>query len=483
MGTVDPALLLSLGDLWGPLGALLILAALPCVLLVALKPRLLWPLLIVAAVIGIGPRIKGYMILDEALILASLAGAVLHLVMRAPVSDQVPARPVDRLVFGAWSAFMVLQSIRGIFATDDPRVMRWVLLYGSLWLMFAVVNYRNRYFPFPRPRTALLLILWSTFVSYVAYLGQGVYYDSELGTYGRFLSQDYVWAGSAVAVFPTLVGLPAALLLAGDDSRRVRLLVWATVVLMIAVAFYFQSRISWFVMAAFVPFGWRVVRVRQFVAAFALFVVLFAVFMPNPVEDAAGFADELIQTAGALWDPAPSDVGRTLQLKAGVMTVLEDPVTMFVGTGIYAHRFAIVPAIVRLFEEFLPEQNFIMPGTRIDAGLGLTIFRTTGFTAMLIDTGVLGLLWFAALFALCGARVLAIRSSARFILAVPVVVAFGWLLSNNTLEVMLLYVLIMPGGLLQRLAQAVGEQEAAAAAARPLRAPSMLRTPMPVPAS
>ncbi len=61
MGHVDPELLLSLGDLWGPVGALLLLGALPIVLLIALKPRLLWPLLIVAALIGIGPRIKGYL--------------------------------------------------------------------------------------------------------------------------------------------------------------------------------------------------------------------------------------------------------------------------------------------------------------------------------------------------------------------------------------------------------------------------------------
>src|SRR6185436_4642984 len=110
MGHVDPELLLSLRDLWGPVGALLVLGALPLVLLVALRPRLLWPLMIIAAVIGIGPRIKGYMILDEGIIYASLAGALLHLVLMPAVHDPVPARPIDRVVFSVWTAFMVLQS-------------------------------------------------------------------------------------------------------------------------------------------------------------------------------------------------------------------------------------------------------------------------------------------------------------------------------------------------------------------------------------
>jgi hypothetical protein len=37
----------------------------------------------------------------------------------------------------------------------------------------------------------------------------------------------------------------------------------------------------------------------------------------------------------------------------------------------------------------------------------------------------------------------------------PVVVACGWLLANNILEVMLFYMMVMPGGLLQRLAHTI----------------------------
>jgi hypothetical protein len=52
-------------------------------------------------------------------------------------------------------------------------------------------------------------------------------------------------------------------------------------------------------------------------------------------------------------------------------------------------------------------------------------------------------------------------SRARYILAIPVVVAFFWLLSNNTLDVMLLYMMVMPGGLLQQLAHAIAQEDKA----------------------
>ena len=43
-----------------------------------------------------------------------------------------------------------------------------------------------------------------------------------MGSHGRFLSQDYIWSGSAYAVFPTLVAVPAAILLLRDRSMAVK---------------------------------------------------------------------------------------------------------------------------------------------------------------------------------------------------------------------------------------------------------------------
>ena len=459
MGQADPELLLSLSDLWGPIGIMLILLGLPIVVSVALRPRLFWPFLIVSAIIGVGPRLAGYPILDEVLILGTLAGAMLHLVLRPQRAGPIDAGALDRFLFSIWTVYMIAQSVIGIYATDDPRVIRWVILYVMVGLVFAIAVYRRRYFPFPTARTACLLILWATAATYLAYLGQGYYYQQSLGRFGRFLSQDYIWAGSAYAVFPTLLAIPAALLLANDPSLRTRCLVWLNVALMVAVAFYFESRMSWFMFAAFVPVAWRVVRVRQVIAAFALCTVMYASYIPDPLQNAGAFVGELVGTSQALWNPSDSDVGRTLQVRAALMTATRDPKTFLVGAGVYEHRYAIVPAITALIDEFLPAQTFVVPGARDDSGLGLTLFRTTGFAALLIDTGIIGLLMFTTLAGLCAVHILRLPTASRFILVVPLGVALLWLLSNNILDIMLLYLLIMPSGVLQELAERMADQE------------------------
>jgi hypothetical protein len=364
----------------------------------------------------------------------------------------MPSRPFDRALFALWIGFMTAQSFRGMFAADDPRIFRWVLLYAGLGVLFVLVNYRRRYFPFPTPRTTCLLILWATTISYVAYLAQGVYYDITLGPAGRFLSQDWAWAGSAIAVFPTVVGVPAALLLAKDDAPLARALAWVTAALMVVVAFYFQSRISWFAMLAYAPFAFRFLHVRQMLAAAALIAASFTFVMGTRTDEAISFVEELVGTSQALWAPTDSDVGRSLQIRAGIDTITQGPMTFLIGTGVYVHRYAIVPAIERLFDEFMPKQTFAIPGSRDDTGKGLTIFRTTGFTALLIDTGIIGILWFALLAGLCIIRLLMQRTAVAWLLAVPVVVSCGWLLANNILEVVLFYLLLMPGGLAQQLA-------------------------------
>src|SRR5437762_2318851 len=196
MGIVDPELLLKLSDLWGPLGIALLAIVLPTAALVAVKPHLFWQILLASSILGVGPRIKGYMLADELMLGAVLIGALLHVGVRRPKRAPAITR-LERLLFLGWSTYMIAQSCVGIFVNDDPRILRWLLLYSMLGATYVIVRSARASFPFPGLRRASMIIVVSTFVAYAAYLGQGMYFDADLGLHGRFLSQDYVWAGSA----------------------------------------------------------------------------------------------------------------------------------------------------------------------------------------------------------------------------------------------------------------------------------------------
>src|SRR5207248_1333849 len=168
-------------------------------------------------------------------------GALLHIVVGrpAPLSAAVPR--LQRNAYLLFIGYMLLQSFVGIVVNDDMRLVRWVVFYGMLGVLSSIVYYRNNEFPFPSARSTALIVMISGLVYYTAYLVQGVIEEAILGQWGRYLTQDYVWSGSAYAVFPTLVATPAALYLMNDGARWVRTLAWGAIAQMMVVAWYYDS--------------------------------------------------------------------------------------------------------------------------------------------------------------------------------------------------------------------------------------------------
>ena len=175
--------------------------------------------------------------------------------------------------------------------------------------------------------------------------------------------------------------------------------------------------------------------------------------MPEPQKNLSQFTNSMLESTQVLWAPGKSDVSRYVQFKAGFMTITDNLALFLFGGGVYSHRFLIIPHIEYLYARYLPEQSFLIPGSRDDTGSGLTIFRTTGFTALLIDSGMIGMILFTANFMLVAWKLLKGKSPNRNTLLVVLLMAYAWLISNNIVDMMMLYLLIMPRGLIEQLIQ------------------------------
>jgi len=395
MGSVDQSYLITISDLlsWRALAPLLI--AMVIIRFVALNPRQFWPMLIIAGLVGCGPKVGGYLFLDEFLSGAVVLGALLRIsLVRSKQAAATTIRSSHVLFFNLWIGYMLMESVVGVIYNDDLRIIRWILFYAMFGIIGAIVYYRGNEFPFPSFKGTSLIIVITTVILYIGYLGQGMYFDSVLGLYGRYLSQDMIWAGSAYAVFPTLVAAPAAFYLVNDPAVRVRILAWSLIAITMGVAFYFSSRITWLVLAGcFVVFV-RKFKVKAAIAITITFFVIFSVFMTRPEESFSAFVEDVFQASQAIWSPGESDINRNLQLRAGLMRVTDNPKTFLIGDGIYSHRFTVIPYVEKLYRLYLPDLRVhLIPGTRDDT-VGLTIFHTVGFTALLIDTGLIGMLLF-----------------------------------------------------------------------------------------
>ncbi len=413
-------------------------------------------MLLVVNTFGNGPRLRGYAILDEIFTGLIVAGATLRIMVHSP--NRRPDQPAgfQKWAYIGWIVYMVYEACVGIIVNEDLRLIRWVIFYAMLGMLSLILYRRSSEFPFPSSRQVALIISITTTIYYITYLGQGLIGEMIFGAWaGRFLTQDYFWTGSAYAVFPTLTAMPAAIILINEASRKVRALAWGSIALMMAVAFYYDSRISWLVMIAICAVSLRTIRVRRIIAIAFVFLSMAFWSLPNLLEHLPLMGEDLLATSQALWAPQKTDLGRHIQLEAGINAALDDWKTFVFGAGIYSHRFLIVPYIHDLMKwRYQPDLSFMIPGTRDDSGPEVTIFRTVGFSALLIDAGVVGLLLFIVNLLLVARHVLITRTTMRTNMTLVVILAGLWLLSNNILDIIMFHLILMPCGLIEQWARA-----------------------------
>ena len=152
--------------------------------------------------------------------------------------------------------------------------------------------------------------------------------------------------------------------------------------------------------------------------------------------------------------PEESDVTRNLQVQAALMVFESNPITILTGNGIYTNRFLIAPNYKKLSDLYVSEDyNTSLKGegnTDLDTNIGSKV-GTTGLPALAIDTGFIGVFLFLLNFIFVGFRLFCTKSKDLLIFFMMLIVLFLWLFVANILDIVLLYLMIMPKGLIEQL--------------------------------
>jgi len=429
-----------------------ILIGFTLMIFVIIKPRLFWYLLIIVCIIGAGPRVKGYLLLDELFAVFLILGAFIRISIlkhrRGFRSDNI-----YKTVFNIWIGYMIMESLVGIIENGDMRIIRWVIFFFSVGSIAYFAQQKKNEFPVPRKRHLCSVVLITVLIYNILYLAQGMYYESisGIGEWGRYLSQDDFWSGSAYAMFPAIIALPCAIIFLNDFASLNRIIGWTSICLIMYLAFYFDSRITWIIVFGniFVSFFRFRPKLANLLPIYSL-ILVFSLIAGNRT---TAIIENLYETSSALWSPNKSDVGRNLALKAGFDTLMGSNRTLLIGDGMYSHKRTAVPYIKKLFLKYMPKDDFHIPGSRDDAALGLTVWRTTAFTGLLIDTGLIGMTLLAIIFFSVLRSVIINNSRTSFNLILTIALLCMWLLISNITDIVLLYIMIMPGGLIEKLSQ------------------------------
>ncbi len=191
------------------------IAGLIIIAMVVLKPKLFWPILIFVLVGTAGLMIRGYCFTDEYVVGCLLLGALIVLAKRKKINFP-KIHFAHRWVFLLLIVYMVLQSFYGLVLWQDWRITRWILYYGMLGMLLFVIPKKD--FPVPHPKQIALIITGSALFYFSSYLIYGLFCENVRGI-GRFAMQGAEWSGSAYAVFPLVIAIPAAIILLNQRSR------------------------------------------------------------------------------------------------------------------------------------------------------------------------------------------------------------------------------------------------------------------------
>ncbi|MCU0652682.1 MAG: hypothetical protein MUD10_00285 [Candidatus Pacebacteria bacterium] len=437
-------MLLSLATIYFAAGILLAAA-------VIVRPKLFWPVLVAASVFSAGLMAAGYTFFDEYFIGCALAGGIFALFLgRVKFYERKKgiAESLHGVAFALLVSYMVFESLRGMAVMASPEKARWIVFFLMLGLVGFIASKKN--FPMPSGRRLALLVSGS-FAAYLFYYIVYGFLTEKLRGLSRYAIQPGEWSTTAYALFPAVIGVPAAIILMMDKSRSYRVIGGLTLGLAVLASLYYSARIALLAIVAFVLTSVFHLGLKR-IAVFAVFSVLM-IGLVYGVENRG----ELARISGAVakslygavqnirfWENSPKDIDRRVHLESSFMAVGGNWQVALFGYGYRVHGNVIGPYLRRLYEEKgFPE---------LAAGVGANE-STEGFTALLVDTGYVGIFLLLLNFSFAALAVMFVNGNKnRFLLVSGLAIAILWLPVINMLDAMFFYLLAMPNGLMARLA-------------------------------
>lgn len=414
------------------------------VVLVAAKPRIFWEALIFFAVFSAGFMIRHFNFIDEYFVGCILFGGLLAIFMRAVKLKKKPERNIweflHKWLFFLFTIYMATQSLRGMFFLGGIMKIRWFIFFAMLFWVSFLITKKN--FLMPRPQKICLVILLGSLGYLIIYLLHGISARIMRGVSWQAV-QLTEWSTPAYALFLIVITIPCALFFIRENRRSYRRLGWLCLIISFVAAFFYSSRIAILVILGFcfiffVKFGIR----RVALLLFTLLIIFNFFFPQGKINVFFGELPRLVRGI-ILWDESAVDIDRKMHLQVSFASISSNWKNFLFGYGFRTHGLFITPHL---------KNAYIKRGLRDTAAKLKPDQSTEGFTALLVDTGIIGLLLLLANFALVSREILVYKKNRyRFTILASLIFAFLWLPVINLLDIMLFYFLIMPNGLLIQL--------------------------------
>lgn len=446
---------------------------------VATKRQLFWPLLIFVTVGAADLNVGKYLVVEQWLTFSVIGGAVLSILSHKVLVDdnkelKDPLRHFHIWIFNIMILYMMFQSLRGVLVLESVTAGRWVFYYGSLGVLSFLLT--KKHFPVPNIGNFALIVSFATLFYLSQYFAQVFITEIMHGT-SRWVAQSQGWAGGAYSLFPLAVGMPAIIILLTGQKRFFRMIGWVTLTAAIGGALVAERRLAWIAIVLLLVISLRKFAAKRAIAiviACVLAVVAYSTYSERPLGDELRrFSTEFSNTLSPIGEAirlSPSyeikDVDRVIHIRVALEVIGDNWATSLFGYGFRVGGFVIGPYLEAYYRVYSPYADI----NREIGDVGNA--STPGIPALFVDTGYLGgLLLLLNLFGVAYRIYLRKYNPNRWVLLFSLVFLIAWLGGNNFLTYSLLYLAIMPDGILLQLSRS------GSTSARMERAVQKLRSP------
>jgi hypothetical protein len=466
------------------------------------------PLIFLINIFGNGPQVYGYFFYDEFLSIGmSLVYLYfkINFIGFSSLIKRIKNIPKKYIFFILiFPLFMASQSLRGIIVVDDIRIFRFVIfflgllpIYFSIYLALDDINKNNKIFNF---------IILASFIYLFLYFLIGIFYDYYF--ISQFSSQNYFWSGTSYAFYSILITLIANYkLLEKSSNIKKKFIGYSLFTLLIYMGMYFDSRMVQVSTLVFVFSFLLSKQVKTLLILFITYTIVVTAFITyqnswiqvskvstndqgqtivttsqgNGQSDLIEVQIESNQASTeiidkklvlehlytinaiktyfkhnlvgsfAIFQGNDSDFTRLLQFKS-TLDLLNDsgPFNQLFGYGIYSHRLKLVDYVNYYFSKnFLKiaeyEKANKLSDSRSDLKNEIKIYRTNSLNALIIDTGIIGLILTIALFFISIMSIIRSTFVYKYHTSLFLIISFFWMLFSNITDIYLFYILLFPG--------------------------------------
>ena len=411
-------------------------------------------LFLISIIIGVGPKISGYPLIDEYWVIMLLFG----LLMRKIITPNVLAERIEQKsynfhekAFTFLTLYFLFQSFRGGFWLEDPRMLRWIIFFiiiGIIFLIFS--NYKKTI----DPEYVTKIVIYSCSIYFLLYFLAGYIY--ELSTGNSKLDLQHLYSnGTSVANFITVIYV-IAIIIYNQRNKRIgtNLIIFLSFIIVIFTVTYYDSRSGIFTILGSLGLNFLFQLLKknkkgifQFFLVIS-FIVGYQFWAVNYSDSNRSIQDFLpIDSELNLTMPkslAEQNVGagraRILGPIAAFNFITEDTFHTLFGYGWYMSRYELIEPIEKMRKlEQLNRLNMDRLNTS-----RTTAYQAAGALAIMVDTGFVGIFLYLLNLLLGFKAILKCQNNNKYVISIIYFIIIPWALVGTLTPLLLIYFWVMP---------------------------------------